>query len=149
MKNNKGLFVGIATIAVILIAGIAFMAANSSNDGGKDNGSDKMSDHATKPETSKSIDTDTSSAVEANTVTIQDYKFDAPAIKVKVGTSVTWTNKDGVRHNVSPDSPSGDFTAGKLIGNGETYSFTFKKAGTYGYHCDPHPYMKGTVVVTQ
>ena len=32
----------------------------------------------------------------------------------------------------------------KIIG---TFTFTFKKAGSYAYHCDIHPYMKVTIVV--
>lgn len=156
MKDNKGLFIGLAVLAVIVIAGVAAMAVNSGNKnsnsgsyGGDKTSTSKTTD-STKPAAGDSTSSSsTTNAVEANTVTIKDYKFDAPAIKVKVGTTVTWTNMDGVRHNVSPDSPSADFPDGKLIGNGETYSFTFAKAGTYSYHCTPHPYMKGTVVVTQ
>jgi plastocyanin len=30
---------------------------------------------------------------------------------------------------------------------GDTYSFTFEEAGDYEYHCIPHPYMRGRVVV--
>ncbi|MDB5170989.1 MAG: blue (type 1) copper domain protein [Candidatus Saccharibacteria bacterium] len=140
MKNNKGLFVGIAAAAIILIAAYAIMA---------NSGNDKMNMGSTsKPESSGSTATDTGSAVEASTVTIQNYKFEAPIIKVKAGTTVTWTNKDDVSHNVAPDGAS-DLPVGKLIAKGETYSYTFNKAGTYNYLCEPHPYMKGTVVVTE
>ncbi len=148
--NNKAVFIGIAAVAVILIAGIALMANSSTKNSSTTDSDDKVSVDANH-ESSKSTDgaaSDISNAVEANTVTIQDYKFEAAIIKVKVGTTVTWTNKDGVRHNVAPDGDS-DLPEGKLIGNGETYSYTFDKAGTYNYLCTPHPYMKGTVVVTE
>ncbi len=154
MKDNKGIFIGVAIVVVLAIAGgVALMSNSDSKDSNSSYSNDKMNmDTSKKTDTTKSTDTqaaDTSKAVEATSVTIQNYAFDAPVIKVKVGTAVTWTNKDGVKHNVNPDSPSADFPVGKLIGNGETYSFTFTKAGTYSYHCMPHPYMKGTVVVTQ
>jgi plastocyanin len=45
------------------------------------------------------------------------------------------------------DTMSADAPSSELLAKGESYSFTFKKAGTYTYHCTPHPYMKGTVVV--
>ena len=139
MKNNKGLFIGVATVVVILIAGITVMATHNSN---------KTTPYsATKPAPRPAVDT--SNAVASNSVTIQNYMFNAPVIKVKVGTTVTWTNMDGVAHSVSPDSPSADFPDGKLIGHDETYSFTFNKAGTYSYHCSPHPYMKASVIVTE
>jgi amicyanin len=69
-------------------------------------------------------------------------------IRVKAGDTVTWTNNDSVRHNVVADERSAAAPEGPLIADGKSYSFTFTKAGTYPYHCEPHPNMKGTVVVT-
>lgn len=144
MKNNKVIFTVVAVVVVIAIGAGVALVANSS----KNNTSGNMANMNGK--TAKSTaSTDTAKAVEASTVTVQNYAFDAPIIKVKVGTTVTWTNKDGVKHSIAPDSPSADFADGPLFGNGQTYSYTFKKAGTYSYHCAPHPYMKGAVVVTQ
>jgi len=86
-------------------------------------------------------------AVEATEVSIEDYKFGPQDIKVKVGTTVTWTNNDSVRHNVA--GINNDLPEGKLIGRGETYTYTFKKAGVYNYLCTPHPYMKASVTVVE
>lgn len=150
MKNNKVLFIGIATAVVVLIAGVVLLAGNSNKNSSTADTGDSMNMDA-KPEASNSeagSAANTSKAVEASNVTIQDYKFVEPLIKVKVGTTVTWINKDGVRHNVAPDGDS-DLPEGKQIGNNETYSYTFNKAGTFDYLCTPHPYMKGTVVVTE
>jgi amicyanin len=85
-------------------------------------------------------------ATATNAVTIQSYAFGPKAITVKAGTTVTWTNTDGVKHTVTSDS--GNTLKSDLFGRGETFSYTFMTAGTYSYHCEPHPYMKGTVVVT-
>jgi amicyanin len=93
--------------------------------------------------------TPATNAVEANSVAIKDFAFTQKAIKVKVGTTVTWTNNDSVQHSVVANSASADAPNGSLIGKGETYKFTFTKAGTYAYHCAPHPYMKATVEVTE
>ena len=35
-----------------------------------------------------------------------------------------------------------------LLGHMGSFSYTFPEAGTYVYHCDPHPYMTGSVTVT-
>lgn len=148
MTNNKGIFIGVAVLAVIAIGAVVVMVSSSGSKSGSSYGNNSSQGATDTSKPKDTTATDTSKAVEANTVTIQNYAFDAPVIKVKVGTAVTWTNKDGVRHNISPDSGT-TLPEGKLIAKDETYSYTFDKAGTFKYHCTPHPYMKGTVVVTQ
>lgn len=143
MKNNKAVITGIVVI-ILIIGGIA-LAMN----GGSDN---KSSTPAATPATSSSPNQKTASnsdAMATMDVSIENYMFSPMSIKVKVGDTVTWTNKDSVHHNVIADTASADAPNGPLIGKGETYKFTFKKAGTYTFHCAPHPYMHGTVVVTE
>jgi plastocyanin len=77
-------------------------------------------------------------------VTLSNFAFAPAMITVKVGDSVTWTNKDSTTHTVTADDKS--FASGDLA-NGATFSFTFAKAGTFPYHCSIHPSMTGTVVV--
>ncbi len=94
---------------------------------------------------------------------IKDLKYEKANIKIKKGTTVTWTNQDAVEHNVMADHSDGDkphdppkaseiksdVFAGQLLAKGESYSFTFNEAGTDPYHCSPHPYMKGSVTVVE
>lgn len=87
-------------------------------------------------------------AVSTTSVNIQNYMFEPMAITVKAGSTVTWTNQDSVHHTVTADTPSDNAPNGPLIGQGETYSFTFNKPGTYDFHCMPHANMHGTVIVT-
>lgn len=104
----------------------------------------------TKPKTPNTSSMSTSSSsptVASDKVTISNYMFSPAIIKVKVGTTVTWTNQDAVSHTVTADNPSGDAPSSMDIAQGKSYSFTFTKAGTYTYHCFPHPYMHGTVEV--
>lgn len=75
----------------------------------------------------------------------QRYGYTPTKITVARGTKVTWTNKTDVEHNVS-DEQNG-MKVNKDIKQGKTVNFTFTKAGTYHYHCEYHPYMKGTIVV--
>jgi len=78
-------------------------------------------------------------------VTIKGFAFAPAALSVKVGTAVTWTNRDSATHTVTFDT--GSDTSGNLS-NGGSYSETFSTAGTFPYHCAIHPNMKATVTVT-
>lgn len=87
--------------------------------------------------------------VAPNTVIIQGFSFKQPQMTIKKGTEVTWINRDEARHDISPTGGANDFLASKLLAQGETYKFTFNMPGTYTYKCSPHPYMKGTIEVTE
>ena len=90
------------------------------------------------------------------TVSIQDFAFSPSTLTVKAGTKVTWTNNDGATHDVaSTDGPGTDaattdlFASGPL-GGGESFTYTFAKAGTYYYECTIHASMAtmhATVIV--
>ncbi len=103
----------------------------------------------TAPPTPQETDQVTSNEVTAVDATIQNFDFQPNELRVKKGTTVTWTNQDSASHNVVSDdsSPAGG-PNGPLIGKGQKYSFTFNNVGTFNYHCSPHPNMRGTVVVT-
>jgi plastocyanin len=77
-------------------------------------------------------------------VVLKNLAFNPVSVTVSVGATVTWENRDTVNHNVIADD--GSFTSPDL-GPGQTFSFTFARAGTYSYACHIHPSMKGTVVV--
>jgi len=77
--------------------------------------------------------------------TIQNVAFSPSPITVARGTSVTWTNLDGVAHTVTADDGS---WGSSTLGQGATYSHVFTSSGSYTYHCAIHPFMKSTVVVT-
>jgi plastocyanin len=72
--------------------------------------------------------------------------FSPNPVEVMVGETVTWINDDSGRHTVT--SKDGVFDSG-MMGKGQSFSFTFDKAGEYPYFCSPHPGMVGTVVVTE
>jgi plastocyanin len=98
------------------------------------------------PSPTAAVATPTSSAgpVATNAVTIVDFGFKPAGVTVKAGTTVTWTNH-GRTHTVTADD--GSFDSGH-IASGGAFSMTFKKAGTYAYHCSIHPSMVAQVVVT-
>ncbi|MGE5458403.1 MAG: cupredoxin family copper-binding protein [Methanococcaceae archaeon] len=81
----------------------------------------------------------------ANEVWIQGMAFNPASITVTAGTTIKWTNKDGVAHTVTADDNS--FDSGNIATNG-TFSHTFSTAGTISYYCKIHPMMKASVVVS-
>ena len=76
---------------------------------------------------------------------IVDFSFAPNNLTINVGDMVEWTNQDGVSHTSTSDD--GVWDSG-LLGQGDTFTYTFTLAGSYSYHCTPHPFMTGTVVVS-
>jgi plastocyanin len=77
-------------------------------------------------------------------VTIDNSTFSIKELKVKVGTKVTWVNKDPQIHTVT--ELQNQFDSRNLV-PGEQWIFTFTRAGTYTYYCSTHPSMQATVIV--
>ena len=75
---------------------------------------------------------------------IEDFTFRPARLEIRVGTTVTWTNRGQVIHTVTADDRS--FDSGS-IEPGERRSLTFSRAGTFPYRCTPHPFMRGVIVV--
>jgi plastocyanin len=72
--------------------------------------------------------------------------YSPPSIIVVIGVNdtITWTNNDIAPHTVTADN--GSFNSGNL-NPGQSWTHVFTTPGTYTYHCDYHPWMKGTVIV--
>jgi plastocyanin len=81
-------------------------------------------------------------------ITIKSFAFSPGEMTVKEGTTVTWTNLDGVGHTVVSDAGAPEAISSGPISQGGSFSFTFTKPGTYPYHCSIHPSMTGSVIVT-
>lgn len=91
-----------------------------------------------------------STEVEPNTVIMTNIDFQQKKLSVKKGTTVTWKNQDTAKHNVVFDDASkGTVENGKLINKDETLNYTFNEVGSFPYHCQPHPFMKATIEVTE
>ncbi|MGA9397225.1 MAG: cupredoxin family copper-binding protein [Anaerolineaceae bacterium] len=79
-------------------------------------------------------------------IEISGFAFTPQSAMVKVGTTVTWTNKDSATHNIKADD--GSFESGP-INQGESFTFQFNTPGTFPYICTVHPSMQGTITVVQ
>ena len=72
-------------------------------------------------------------------------------LTVNVGTTVTWTNKDGAPHTTTsgaPGSTSGLWDSSTLSRDRQ-FSYTFDQVGTFPYFCKIHTYMIATVTVVE
>jgi plastocyanin len=85
-------------------------------------------------------------AAPATTVTVSVGRtaFAPASVSINIGDTVTWKNNDTITHQVVANT--GAF-ASPILGAGKSYSFTFKRSGTFRYHDALHVSLKGTVVV--
>jgi plastocyanin len=87
---------------------------------------------------------DTTASRNTRSATVGDFIFRPARLEIAAGTTVVWTNQGQVVHTVSAED--GGFDSGD-IEPGERHSITFTRPGTYSYHCTPHPFMRGVIVV--
>jgi plastocyanin len=82
--------------------------------------------------------------VEVSRGTIFRYLFVQDRIHVPAGSTIEWTNLDDVVHTVTANDAA--WNSGAITPRG-SWRATFNEPGVYTYHCGPHPFMKGVVVV--
>lgn len=80
-------------------------------------------------------------------VIIRDFAFVPDEIRVSPGEQVTWVNcedVEGLGHTSTADA--GEWSSPLLL-PGDAFTRTFDATGEFSYHCEPHPFMLGRVVV--
>ena len=75
-------------------------------------------------------------------------------IQLSLNNRVTWENTDQTPHTVTPDTPfkdkySGDFGSSGVVMPGTKYEYLFTQPAEISYHCEPHPWMKGKIIITE
>ena len=78
-------------------------------------------------------------------VDIRDDDYEPGGLRVRVGDTVRWVNRDGVTHTVTAND--GLFDSGPMH-RGGVFTLMFTEVGTYRYSCDLHLEMAGAVVVS-
>ncbi len=81
---------------------------------------------------------------------------------IEIDNRIVWTNNDTVPHTVTTDDGyvdqiNGPFDSlqqqeqvpGGFLREGQTFEFVFTKVGKYAYHCEPHPWMQGSIEVVE
>ncbi|MDD4988851.1 MAG: cupredoxin family copper-binding protein [Candidatus Pacebacteria bacterium] len=151
-KNNQSVsmknFIIVLVVLVIVVVGVYYLVFN--NQGGSQNvyaPTESAMTQATPTESSVATVAPTGASAPADmSVSISGFKFNPAQLTVKAGTKVTWTNQDSVPHTVTSDSEN--VLNSPRLSQGQSFSFTFTTPGTYAYHCEVHPMMRATVVVT-
>jgi plastocyanin len=77
-------------------------------------------------------------------IVVRGFAFTPSEVTVHVGDRVTWINCDQDQHTSTAD---GGQWSSPLISAGEAFTETFQIAGDFPYHCEPHPFMTGRVIV--
>ncbi|PIO07223.1 hypothetical protein COU59_03695 [Candidatus Pacearchaeota archaeon CG10_big_fil_rev_8_21_14_0_10_34_12] len=78
-------------------------------------------------------------------IEIKNFAYNPVELKIKKGDIIIWVNKDSAWHTVTSDN--GNELKSKLLNKEESYIHSFMEAGTFDYHCTPHAYMKGKIIV--
>jgi predicted lipoprotein with Yx(FWY)xxD motif len=89
--------------------------------------------------------TTTAAAVKNYTIDIREFSFGTEPLTVEAGSTITFVNHDEMEHNAV--AVDGSFAI-PLLKQGESYTITLTKTGTYDYYCEPHKrFMTGKIIV--
>jgi|GEM_PF-829605 len=96
-----------------------------------------------------SLPIDSSTVGNLGVVVIRDFAFHPAELRVRPGTRVTWVNCESqanqrMAHTTTADD---DTWASPLLPFEGTFSTVLSAAGTFEYHCEPHPAMRARVIV--
>ena len=76
----------------------------------------------------------------AREIVVDNFNFAPANAAVAAGSTVTWTNRDDVPHNIVS---TGQAFKSPVLDTDEQFSHTFNAPGTYKYFCSIHPRMTG------
>ncbi|MDH3277474.1 MAG: plastocyanin/azurin family copper-binding protein [Nitrosopumilus sp.] len=107
-----------------------------------------VSEHILEPSGILEIEIPMGAVIEGN----PSYVPNKAVSTLEIDNRVNWTNYDDTPHTVTPDhrtsdSYSGDFGSPGVIKSGESYEFLFTEPQEILYHCEPHPWMKGSIKI--
>lgn len=150
---QKSITITIIAIVIVLILGIGvyFYVVNSSTTNypntpsTNNNPSSNNNPPVTNPDTANTTPPTLPTQTRTYTIDIMNFAFSLSSLTINKGDTVIWTNQDSASHTVTSDS--GSELDSSSLSKSQTYSHTFNNAGTFSYHCTPHPYMKATITV--
>ncbi len=107
-----------------------------------------VSQHILNPEEDFIIEIVLGAVIEGN----ENYVPNSPTVLLNINNKVIWQNNDDTAHTVTPDhrhsdSYSGDFGSPGVLKPGDVYEFLFTEPQEVLYHCEPHPWMTGSLSV--
>ncbi len=144
---RRGLTAALACCGLLLIAGCG-SSSSSSSSATATTATASTSTSGLKATTTPKFAPATG-PVKSGTVAIayRNIAIAPDTVKVKVGSTIKWTNFDSVEHNVISQSGPQKFTS-KDFGENGTYEIKAEKPGVIHYECTIHPAsMNGTIEV--
>jgi plastocyanin len=83
----------------------------------------------------------------ATSVIIQNFSFQPAQVSVKQGGKSSGRTVPPLVTHPHTSTADGGAWSSPPLNAGTTFGHTFDQAGTFPYHCEPHPSMTGSVVV--
>lgn len=123
-------FVAIASVALFIVFAVLFMAIHPQQ----------------ASAAGISATSGTSRIVKITTNSQGTFAFSPLTLKITLGTTVTWKNTTVAPHTVT--SNNGVTFGSGTISPGGIFKFKFTKRGTFAYHCNIHPFMTATIIVS-
>ncbi len=107
-----------------------------------------VSDHILNPEKDLIIEIVLGAVIDGN----ENYVPNQAKAILTIDNKVIWKNLDDTPHTVTPDhrasdSYSGDFGSIGVVKSGDSFEFLFTEAQEIHYHCEPHPWMTGSITI--
>jgi plastocyanin len=151
---RRAVTIPIACAALMLVAGCGSSGSSGSSSAGTASTASTSSSAAggIKPDTTpRYASPSASSPVQSGLVQVayRNIAIDPDTLKVKVGSTIEWTNYDSVEHNVTSEGGPQKF-ASKDFGEKGTFEIKVNKPGVIHYQCTIHPAsMNGTIEVVK
>ncbi len=107
-----------------------------------------VSEHILNPEKDFIIEIVPGAVIDGN----ENYVPNQSKVLLGINNKVIWQNNDDTAHTVTPDHRtfdgySRDFGTHGVLKPGDSYEFLFTEAQEIPYHCEPHPWMTGNIIV--
>ena len=80
-------------------------------------------------------------------VAIRNFGFHPDTIRVKPGAQVTWLNCEDSSVDAHTSTSTSGVWKSKYMNPGESWTRTFTAVGAFPFFCEPHPFMRGVVIV--
>jgi plastocyanin len=80
-------------------------------------------------------------------IALKEFEFAPEEVRIPQGTRVTWLNCEGENIDAhTSTSDAGEWASGAMTA-GEAFTHVFDEVGRFEYHCEPHPFMRGVIIV--
>lgn len=146
---GRGTVITIIIIVIIIVVAVIW-AISASNSGQGTQSTAPLAGQSNQPGVEGTSTSPT--APKTVTVNLTDNGFSPSSITINAGDTIKFINQSSGRmwvasnpHPTHTDYPG--FDEKTAVGSGDSYSFTFTRPGTWGYHNHITPTVQGTIVV--